>query len=132
MTHVSDQQPIHAQHETDRPTLGLYISGFILSLVFTLGSFFLVEAHLHHNNYSRAFLIGATAVLALAQFFVQLYCFLHLGHETRPRWKLLVLIFMILVVLILVFGSLWIMYNLNYHMTSQQMNTYMRHQDGGV
>jgi hypothetical protein len=32
---------------------------------------------------------------------------------------------------ILVFGSLWIMGNLNYRMSPQQMNTYMTDQGGG-
>lgn len=83
-------------------------------------------------TFSHPFLIGATAILALAQFFAQLYYFLHLGRETKPRWKLLVLCFMILVVLIIVVGSIWIMYNLNYRMSPQQMNTYMLNQNGGI
>jgi hypothetical protein len=35
------------------------------------------------------------------------------------------------VVLILVFGSIWIMNNLNYRMTPEQINTYMNNQGGG-
>jgi hypothetical protein len=31
---------------------------------------------------------------------------------------------------IIVIGSLWIMSNLNVHMTSQQVNTYLKQQDG--
>lgn len=129
-----EQAPVHARHEHDQATLGLYVSGFILSLAFTLTSFALVEAHVHsmYRDFSNVFLIGTTMILALAQFFAQLYFFLHLGRETKPRWKLLVLAFMILVVLIIVLGSIWIMYNLNYHMTPQQMNTYMLNQNGGI
>jgi len=39
---------------------------------------------------------------------------------------------MILVVMILVGGSLWIMKNLNYRMTPEQMNQYMIDQNGGI
>jgi cytochrome o ubiquinol oxidase subunit IV len=129
-----DQAPVHAKHEDDQATLSLYISGFILSLIFTLSAFALVEEHIHsgHTVFTHPFLIGATVILALAQFFAQLYFFLHLGRETKPRWKLLVLCFMVLVVFIVVFGSIWIMYNLNYRMTPQQMNTYMLNQNGGI
>jgi len=128
------QTPVHAQHETDHATLGLYISGFLLSLLFTLTAFGLVEEHVHsgHTVFSHQFLIGATVVLALAQFFAQIYFFLHLGRETKPRWKLLVLFFMVLVVLIVVIGSIWIMYNLNYRMTPDQINQYMINQNGGI
>jgi heme/copper-type cytochrome/quinol oxidase subunit 4 len=58
--------------------------------------------------------------------------FLHLGNEAKPRLKLLVFGFMALVVMILVFGSLWIMYSLNYRMPTQsQINSYMNSQNGG-
>lgn len=129
-----DQSPVHASHDSPHATLGLYINGFILSIFFTLFAYGLVEDHIRsgHTVFTHPFLIGATAILALAQFFAQMYFFLHLGSETRPRWKLLVLFFMILVVLIVVAGSIWIMYNLNYRMTPQQINTYMLNQNGGV
>lgn len=129
-----DQTPVHTRHDTEQATLGLYINGFVLSLLFTLTAFGLVEYHLHsgYTVFTHPFLIGATVTLALAQFFAQVYFFLHLGRETKPRWKLLVLCFMILVVFIVVAGSIWIMYNLNYRMTPQQINTYMLNQNGGV
>lgn len=129
-----DEIPVHARHDTDEATLSLYMGGFVLSLLFTLTAFGLVEYHIHshYTVFSHPFLIGATALLALAQFAAQIYFFLHLGRETKPRWKLLVLFFMILVVLIVVIGSIWIMYNLNYHMTPQQINTYMLNQNGGI
>ena len=129
-----DQTPVHAHHDTEQATLGLYINGFVLSIFFTLLAFGLVEYHIHNGYtvFSHPFLIGATVTLALAQFFAQMYFFLHLGRETKPRWKLLVLCFMILVVFIVVAGSIWIMYNLNYRMTPQQINTYMLNQNGGI
>jgi hypothetical protein len=35
-------------------------------------------------------------------------------------------------VLIVILGSIWVMYNLNYHMTPTQMEQYMKRQDGGI
>lgn len=109
-------------------SLRSYVIGFGLSLVLTLTSYLLVA----HHTLARQGLIVATAVLALTQFFVQMIYFLHLGAEAKPRWKLLVFGFMTVVVLILVIGSLWIMTNLNYRMTPDQINQYMKSQDGGI
>jgi cytochrome o ubiquinol oxidase subunit IV len=53
--------------------------------------------------------------LALVQLFIQLIFFLHLGRESKPRWNLSALAFAVIVVVILVFGSLWIMASLDYH-----------------
>jgi len=115
-----------AEHETDRGTLRTYVIGFVASIVLTLGAYLLVTHHL----LSRRLLIAAVIGLALVQFLVQLLFFLHLGRESKPRWKLMVALFMVMVVLILVFGSLWIMTNLNYRMSPEQINTYMNNQSG--
>lgn len=115
-------------HPTEHGTLRSYTIGFVLSIVFTITAYLLVVNHLYSN---RHLIVSAIVGLALLQFMVQLLFFLHLGKETKPRWKLLVFIFMISVVLILVFGSLWIMDNLNYRMTPEQINTYMNNQGGG-
>ena len=115
-------------------SVALYVVGFVLSIVCTLIAYELVYIHVHsnHETFTHPFIITSIIILALAQFGVQMFFFLHLGRETKPRWKLLVLGMMVLIVLILVFGSLWIMNNLNYRMTPQQMNQYMINQDGGL
>jgi cytochrome o ubiquinol oxidase subunit IV len=122
----SDMDIIVSAHDTDRGTLRTYVTGFTASIVLTVTAYLLVV----HHALSRRILIAAVVVLALAQFMVQLLFFLHLGRETKPRWKLAVFLFMIMVVLILVFGSLWIMTNLNYRMTPEQINNYMNSQAG--
>ena len=106
--------------------IGTYITGFGLSIGLTLAAYFLVANH----ALSRGGLMAAIAVLALVQFLVQAVFFLHVGREAKPRWKLLVMVLMVLIVTILVGGSLWIMNNLNYHMTPTQINHYLQDQDG--
>jgi cytochrome o ubiquinol oxidase operon protein cyoD len=108
-------------------TLKTYVTGFGCSIVLTLAAYLLVI----HQLFSRQILIALVIGLALVQFIVQLLFFLHLGTETKPRWKLFVFLFMVMVVAILVFGSLWIMSNLNYRMTPDQINAYMNNQGGG-
>ena len=77
-------------------------------------------------------MVAALAVLAITQLLVQLVFFLHIDKERKPRWNLAVLLFAALIVFIIVGGSLWIMYHLNYNMSPQQMNQYMLQQDGGI
>lgn len=112
---------------THRYGLGTYLTGYLVSLYLTVTAYWLVK----HQNLSRDTLIGAVAGLAVVQFVVQAFCFLHLSVERRPRWKLVVFLFMLLVVLILVFGSIWIMNSLNYRhaLTPEQINHYLKTQD---
>jgi cytochrome o ubiquinol oxidase operon protein cyoD len=104
-----------------------YLTGFLLSLVLTLIAYFLVTRQV----YSGWILGGSITALALLQAFVQLSCFLGLTQEKRPHWNLLMFFFMLLVLLILVFGSLWIMYELNYNlMDMSSMDMHSMQQEG--
>lgn len=87
-----------------------YVVGFILSIVLTLGAYFVVVEQL----LPIGVLIGTIVGMGIAQALIQLILFLHLGREPKPRWNLLVFLFMALIAIIVVFGSLWIVYNLNY------------------
>lgn len=91
--------------------LKAYVVGFVLSIVLTVTAYVMVV----QESFSYRWLIAAIIGLAIIQFVVQVVFFLHIGREGRPRFNLLTLFFMVLVVLILVLGSLWIMANLNYH-----------------
>lgn len=107
-------------------TLRNYVIGFILSLLLTSSAYVAVTNQLFLGGVLIAVIVG----LAIVQVLVQLFFFLHLGHETKPRWKLVVLLFMLVVLFILVFGSLWIMQNLDYNMMPEhQMDEYLIEQN---
>lgn len=89
-----------------------YSVGFAGSIVLTLAAYLLVT----QSNMSGTLLTITLAVLAIAQLCVQLVCFLHLDDEVGTRWRMWSLVSMIGAVLLIVFGSIWIMYNLDYHM----------------
>jgi cytochrome o ubiquinol oxidase operon protein cyoD len=61
--------------------------------------------------------------LAFVQVIIQLIFFLHLGEEESPRWNLISFLFMVGVVFIIVAGSLWIMFNLDYRMGHDMRHT---------
>lgn len=132
-SNIMTNQPAPTKAQDHGVTLRKYVIGFVISLMLTLMAYLLVTQYLSSDSspISRDLLIIALAVLAMTQFVAQLVLFLHLGTETRPRWRLMVFWFMIVTVLILVVGSLWIMQNLNYYMMSADDATnYINRQQG--
>jgi cytochrome o ubiquinol oxidase operon protein cyoD len=103
-----------------------YVIGYVASIFLTLSAYFVVTRHVS----LKWVMVSIIIAIAMIQFLVQMLFFLHLGRESKPRWKLVVFFFMLMVVCILVFGSLWIMNNLNYRMTPQQIQSYMDNQTG--
>ena len=88
-----------------------YIIGFVLSVALTLAAFWLVT-----QDFSQNVLLVGLVTLAVAQLWVQLICFLHLGDEKKPRWHAITLFFAAFIVVVLVGGSIWIMYHLDHNM----------------
>jgi cytochrome o ubiquinol oxidase operon protein cyoD len=103
-------------------SLKSYCIGFFSSLILTLTSFFLVGKDVYSGNTLIYILMGLAAIQAC----VQLVCFLHIGEEEKPRFNLVTFLFMALVLVIIVFGSIWIMHHLSYNVMPH-MNM---HQEG--
>lgn len=104
-----------------------YWIGFVTSLVLTLGAYILASGRI----VSGIELIIVLGGLALVQMLVQLVFFLHLADETRPRFRLVSFGFMTIILVIVVAGSLWIMYHLNRNMmdmNSREKDSYMTSQ----
>lgn len=98
-------------------SLKSYLIGFIISIILTLLAFYLVAG----NYFNDVVLDSAIVSLGVIQAFVQLFFFLHLGEESEPRWNFMAFLFMAGVIVILVAGTLWIMYHLDYR-TEHIMN----------
>ena len=103
-----------------------YLIGFILSLALTFAAYAMAT----HHSLPYLPLLSALLLVACAQFVVQCIFFLHLGSGARDR--LFMLVWTGIIVLILVFGSVWVMTNLNQRMmpSDQQMQQYMDTQSG--
>lgn len=103
--------------------------GFLLCFALTITAYCIITT----DGMSTDAKVITIAILAFVQFVAQLFFFLHLGREKKPRWKLWMFVSMIMVVGILVVGSLWIMHNLNYNMmrfTQTQQTTYLKNHEG--
>lgn len=115
-----------AASQTSHGSVRSYSIGFLLSIICTLVAYQLVVNSILHGW----ILISAILVLAVVQLGIQLLFFLHITSGPRPRWNLIVFIFMLVIVAIVVIGSLWIMTNLNYHMTPAQSEDFLIHDEG--
>ena len=91
-----------------------YIWGFGLAILLTAGSFGLVA----YTHLPPALLLPALGVLALAQIVVHFGFFLHIDLSRSKREDLQLILFTSLLILIMVGGSLWILYNLDQRMMS--------------
>ena len=85
--------------------------GYILSLLLTFASYRIVTK-LHLTSTELTLTVFGFAIL---QGLIQLVFFLHLGVESKPYWNLITFLFMVLIIVIVVGGSLWIMANLHYN-----------------
>jgi cytochrome o ubiquinol oxidase subunit IV len=89
-----------------------YLIGFLLSVVLTAIPFWMVM--------SGGFDPQATAItiiaFAVVQIIVHTVCFLHVNTRAEGGWTLMAYMFTAVMVLIVIAGSLWIMYHLNTNM----------------
>lgn len=100
-----------------------YSIGFALAVALTIAAYFAVV----DGWFTGGALMGFIMTLAVVQLLVQLVFFLHLGRKSG-KWNISAVLFTLMILVIIVAGSLWIMYSMNYNMqmTPEQMNEYMR------
>jgi len=110
-----------APRSSERPTLPCrkdvtiksHLVGFVLALALTAIPFGLVAARALPPTQT----FGVIGVAAIAQVVVHLRFFLHLGLKPSSQNKLVALCFAAVVLLILVGGTLWIMFDRYYRIT---------------
>ncbi|MCE3268756.1 MAG: cyoD [Burkholderiales bacterium] len=102
----------HASSSSNHGSLKSYIIGFILSILLTIIPYYIVVNHTFGTESTYI----AITIFAVLQLLVQLIFFLHMNMSPEGRNVLLSFIFTVVVLFILVAGTLWIMYNMNYNM----------------
>ncbi|MDF1757587.1 MAG: cytochrome o ubiquinol oxidase subunit IV [Legionellaceae bacterium] len=85
-----------------------YVIGFALSIAFTLLSFYLVA----YSVQPPKTLYISVGVLAIIQFAIQTIFFLHLNPRSNASWNLISFMFTVLMTVVLIIGTMWIMFNL--------------------
>ena len=105
----------HAEHHDDiayHATVRGYVIGFVLSVVLTAIPFWLVMAKVLPPQATKFIILGFAAV----QVVVHMVYFLHLNAKVEGGWSMLAFLFTVIVVLIMLSGSIWVMYHMNANM----------------
>jgi len=118
----------HAHHDAhghghgghgDAPAHGSrreYVIGFLLSVVLTAIPFALVMTNAFADSRITA---GIVMICAVVQIVVHMIYFLHMNTKSENGWTLMALIFTVILVVIVLAGSLWVMYHMNLNMMPQ-------------
>ncbi len=94
-----------------------YLIGFGLAAALTAASFWLVMTGALGTPLATAI---AIVLLAFAQILVHTICFLHLNTRSEDGWTMLAAVFTAVIIVIVISGSLWIMYHLNANMMAMK------------
>ena len=116
-----DNHPAHDSHDhghghddnAPHSTFKGYMTGFILSIILTAIPFYLVMGKVFDKSSTTALVILAFAAV---QIVVHMIYFLHMNAKSENGWSILALIFTLVLVVILLAGSLWVMFHLNTNM----------------
>ncbi|PJI55076.1 cytochrome o ubiquinol oxidase subunit IV [Methylobacterium radiotolerans] len=111
--HGQDTHDAHAHSEGGHGTFQSYMTGFVLSVILTVIPFWLVMGNVLDNS-----LVTTLVILALGgvQMVVHVIYFLHMSTKSEGGWTFMALIFTITLVVIMLAGSVWVMYHLNHNM----------------
>ena len=98
---------------TGQKKLGIYLVGLLICTALTLLAFWTVMSQRFSAKETFVIIYAAACI----QFVAQLICFLRLNtHTEQSRTNVLSLVFTGVVLITIIVGTLWIMWNLNYYM----------------
>ena len=89
-----------------------YVIGFVLSVILTAIPFWLVMGKVLPAGMTGPIILGFAAV----QMVVHMIYFLHMNAKVEGGWSMLALVFTAAIVVILLAGSIWVMYHMNTNM----------------
>ena len=96
-----------------------YLVGFVLAVILTAIPFWLVMAKVLPPEATKFIILGFAAV----QVVVHMVYFLHLNAKVEGGWSMLATIFTLIVVVIMLAGSIWVMYHMNANMMPMDPHT---------
>jgi len=100
----------HDGPDTAHATFKGYMTGFILSVILTVIPFSVVMGEVFE---SAALTIGIIIALGAVQIMVHMIYFLHMDAKAEDGWNLLSLLFSGMLIVIMLVGSMWIMFHLH-------------------
>ena len=108
----------------DHGSLKSYVTGFLLAAILTAIPFWLVMGKVFDKSSTAALvLLGFAAV----QIVVHMVYFLHMNSKSEGGWSMLALLFTLVMVVIMLSGSIWVMYHLDHNMMPGMMPSTTQH-----
>ncbi|MDR7048757.1 cytochrome o ubiquinol oxidase operon protein cyoD [Duganella sp. 3397] len=111
--HGHDDHGHHEQDDGNHGTMKEYAIGFVLSVILTAIPFWLVMAKVFDKSSTTAFVILGFAAV---QVVVHMVYFLHMNGKNEGGWTLLSTLFTLILLIIVLAGSIWVMYHMNINM----------------
>lgn len=130
-THADHAHGHHGHDEhANHGSLKSYAIGFVLSVILTAIPFWLVMGKVIEKSSTTAIVILGFAAV---QVVVHMIYFLHMNTKVEGGWSMLAMVFTIVVVVIMLAGSIWVMYHLNHNMMPGMMSdpTHEMHMPSG-
>ena len=121
--HVSGHDGGHGP-DVPHSTLRGYATGFVLAVILTAIPFWLVMNKVLSNSSTAGLVLLG---LATVQIVVHMIYFLHMNTKVEGGWSMLAMLFTVMVVVIMLSGSIWVMYNMNHNMMPSMMDAAMHH-----
>ncbi len=118
----------HDDHEGDghHGSLKDYAIGFILSVILTAIPFWLVMTKAFDKSSTTAIVILGFAAI---QVIVHMVYFLHMNGKAEGGWSMLATLFTLVLLVIVLAGSIWVMYHMNINMMPSMGNEVHNMQD---
>lgn len=120
-THANDHDHDHGHHGHDDGGHGSfksYVTGFILAVILTAIPFWLVLGKVFDKSSTTGLVL---LTLGAVQIVVHMIYFLHMSTRAEGGWSMLALLFTVMVVVIMMSGSVWVMFHLNENMMPGMM-----------
>jgi cytochrome o ubiquinol oxidase operon protein cyoD len=108
----------HAHAAEEHGTLKSYATGFVLAVILTAIPFWIVMGKVFDKPSTTALVVLAFAAV---QIVVHMVYFLHMTSRVENGWSMLALIFTAVLVVIMLSGSIWVMYHLDHNMMPGMM-----------
>ncbi|NVE00109.1 cytochrome o ubiquinol oxidase subunit IV [Massilia sp. BJB1822] len=114
----------HGHDDHDHGSMRSYVTGFVLAVILTAIPFWLVMGNVFSSSSTAGLvLLGLAAV----QVVVHMVYFLHMNAKSEGGWNMLAMIFTLVIVVIMLAGSIWVMYHMNHNMMPGMTPGVMNH-----
>jgi len=123
---MNEKSPITTTPPKEHRTTGSYVTGFLLSLIFTAIPYYMVV----HKTVSGSALLATILLFAVLQMLIQIFFFLHLGRGPKPLYNVIFFVSTVGIILVVVLGSMFIMKNLHYNMSPESATTKLAQDEG--